>query len=158
MRFLFLPGARRGAAHPELEIRAGKTRIEAFKSLAQRTKVDDVRALTAMLIQTDRFGERSAGRCGRMPTPRATKRRQRAEKRRRRSALSWCSRSCCFLPGFLRRRPGAGDHHVRMRSSKQRRVLTQARKMNTQLIVIAAVIVVGILYLMRRRSRLNKED
>jgi len=30
--------------------------------------------------------------------------------------------------------------------------------MNTQLIVIAALIVVGILYLMRRRSRLNKEE
>jgi hypothetical protein len=30
--------------------------------------------------------------------------------------------------------------------------------MNSQLIVIAALIVVGILYLIRRRSRLNKED
>ncbi len=30
--------------------------------------------------------------------------------------------------------------------------------MNGQLIIIAAAIVVGILYLMRRRSRLNKED
>ena len=38
------------------ETRAGKPRIEAFKNLAQRTKVDDVRALVAMLVQTDRFG------------------------------------------------------------------------------------------------------
>ena len=30
--------------------------------------------------------------------------------------------------------------------------------MNTQLIVIGALIIVGILYLIRRRSRLNKED
>jgi hypothetical protein len=30
--------------------------------------------------------------------------------------------------------------------------------MNTQLIGVAAIIVVGILYLLRRRSRLNKED
>jgi hypothetical protein len=30
--------------------------------------------------------------------------------------------------------------------------------MNSQLIIVAAAIVVGILYLMRRRSRLNKED
>lgn len=30
--------------------------------------------------------------------------------------------------------------------------------MNMQLVVIAAMLVVGILYLMRRRSRLNKED
>lgn len=30
--------------------------------------------------------------------------------------------------------------------------------MNTQLIVIGAMLVVGILYLLRRRGRLNKED
>jgi len=30
--------------------------------------------------------------------------------------------------------------------------------MNSQMIVIAALIVVGILYLLRRRARLNKED
>jgi tight adherence protein C len=61
------------------EIRAGKTRIEAFKSLAQRTKVDDVRALTAMLIQTDRFGT-SIGQALRSHADTSrTKRRQRAE-------------------------------------------------------------------------------
>jgi tight adherence protein C len=38
------------------ETRAGKPRIEAFKNFAQRTRVDDVRALVAMLVQTDRFG------------------------------------------------------------------------------------------------------
>jgi tight adherence protein C len=38
------------------ETRAGKPRMEAFRNLAQRTKVDDVRALVAMLVQTDRFG------------------------------------------------------------------------------------------------------
>ncbi len=38
------------------ETRAGKPRLEAFKNLAQRTKVEDVRALVAMLVQTDRFG------------------------------------------------------------------------------------------------------
>jgi len=61
------------------EIRAGKTRIEAFKSLAQRTKVDDVRALTAMLIQTDRFGT-SVGQALRSHADTSrVKRRQRAE-------------------------------------------------------------------------------
>jgi tight adherence protein C len=39
-----------------VETRAGKPRIEAFKNFAARTKVEDVRALVAMLIQTDRFG------------------------------------------------------------------------------------------------------
>src|SRR5262245_45757030 len=38
------------------EVRAGKNRMEAFKNFAARTKVDDVRALVAMLVQTDRFG------------------------------------------------------------------------------------------------------
>lgn len=61
------------------EIRAGKTRMEAFKSLAARTKVDDVRALVAMLIQTDRFGT-SIGQALRTHADTArTKRRQRAE-------------------------------------------------------------------------------
>ena len=30
--------------------------------------------------------------------------------------------------------------------------------MNMQLVVIAAMLVVGIMYLMRRRTRLNRED
>lgn len=63
------------------EIRAGKTRLEAFKNLAQRTKVDDVRALVAMLIQTDRFGT-SVGQALRTHAEISrTKRRQRAEER-----------------------------------------------------------------------------
>ena len=61
------------------EIRAGKSRIEAFKSFAQRTKVDDVRALVAMLVQTDRFGT-SIGQALRAHADTSrTKRRQRAE-------------------------------------------------------------------------------
>lgn len=39
-----------------VETRAGKARLEAFKNFERRTKVDDVRALVAMLVQTDRFG------------------------------------------------------------------------------------------------------
>ena len=38
------------------EVRAGKPRVEAFKNFAARTKVDEVRSLVAMLVQTDRFG------------------------------------------------------------------------------------------------------
>jgi tight adherence protein C len=63
------------------EIRAGKARMEAFKSLAQRTKVDDIRALVAMLLQTDRFGT-SVGQALRTHADTSrTKRRQRAEER-----------------------------------------------------------------------------
>jgi tight adherence protein C len=52
-------------SHPEicdefavvnLELRAGKPRAEALHNLAERTGVDDVRKLVAVLVQTDRFG------------------------------------------------------------------------------------------------------
>jgi tight adherence protein C len=52
-------------AHPEiseefalmtLELKAGKRRIEALRNLAERTAVDDLKKLTAVLIQADRFG------------------------------------------------------------------------------------------------------
>jgi tight adherence protein C len=52
-------------AHPELseelglvnlEMRAGKARAEALRNLAQRTGEPELRKLTAILIQSDRFG------------------------------------------------------------------------------------------------------
>lgn len=39
-----------------LEIRAGTPRDEALRRLGERTGVDDIRSLTSMLLQTDRFG------------------------------------------------------------------------------------------------------
>ena len=38
------------------EIRVGKPRAEALKSLAERTMVDDIKAFVAMLVQTEKFG------------------------------------------------------------------------------------------------------
>jgi tight adherence protein C len=77
-------------AHPALaeelgyvttEMRAGKPRIEAFRNLAQRTGVDDLRTLVTMLTQTDRFGT-SIGQALRTHAETSrTKRRQRAEER-----------------------------------------------------------------------------
>jgi tight adherence protein C len=52
-------------AHPEvseelglvnLELKAGKRRAEALRNLAERTGVEDLRKLVAVLIQADRFG------------------------------------------------------------------------------------------------------
>jgi len=52
-------------AHPEisqefalvnLELKAGKRRVEALRNLAERTAVDDLKKLVAVLIQADRFG------------------------------------------------------------------------------------------------------
>ena len=39
-----------------LELKAGKRRIDALRNLAERTAVDDLRKLVAVLIQADRFG------------------------------------------------------------------------------------------------------
>jgi tight adherence protein C len=63
------------------EIRAGKPRLEAFHNLADRTKVDDVRALVAMLVQTDRFGTSIAQALRIHAETGRTTRRQRAEER-----------------------------------------------------------------------------
>jgi tight adherence protein C len=79
-----------GIAYPALtkelemisaEMRAGKPRMEAFKNFAERTKVDDVRSLVAMMVQTDRFGT-SLGQALRTHAETSrTKRRQRAEEK-----------------------------------------------------------------------------
>ncbi len=75
-------------AHPELsaefhlfdlETRAGKPRIEALRNLAERTGVDDIRALVATLIQTDRFGTSVAQALRVHSDSLRTERRQRAE-------------------------------------------------------------------------------
>ena len=83
------------------EIRAGKPRIEAFKDLAQRTKVDDVRALVAMLIQTDRFGT-SIGQALRTHSDVSRdKRRQRAEEKAQKIAVKLVfPLVLCFFPAF----------------------------------------------------------
>jgi tight adherence protein C len=63
------------------EIRAGKPRMEAFQNFATRTKVEDVRSLVTMLIQTDRFGTSVATALRIHSDTSRTKRRQRAEER-----------------------------------------------------------------------------
>jgi tight adherence protein C len=75
-------------AHPELcdelqlvnlEMRVGKTRLEALRELGQRTGLDDIKALVAMLIQTDRFGTSVAQALRVHSDDLRMKRRQRAE-------------------------------------------------------------------------------
>jgi tight adherence protein C len=61
------------------ETRAGKPRVEALKNLAKRTMVDDVRALVAMLVQTERFGTSIAQALRTHAEESRVKRRQRAE-------------------------------------------------------------------------------
>ena len=75
-------------AHPDLcdelklinlELRAGKARAEALHNLADRTGVDDIRALVTMLVQTDKFGTSVAQSLRVHSDTVRTKRRQRAE-------------------------------------------------------------------------------
>ena len=75
-------------AHPDLsdefylvnlEMRAGKPRPEALRNLADRTGVDDIRALVGVLIQTDRFGTSVAQALRVHSDALRTERRQRAE-------------------------------------------------------------------------------
>ena len=63
------------------ETRAGKPRVEALKNFAKRTQVDDVRALVAMLVQTERFGTSVAQALRTHAEESRIKRRQRAEER-----------------------------------------------------------------------------
>ena len=62
-----------------LELRAGKGRTEALHALAERTGVDDLASLVAMLVQTDRFGTSVAQSLRVHAETMRTKRRQRAE-------------------------------------------------------------------------------
>ncbi len=75
-------------AHPDLcdelrqinfELRAGKARSEALHNLADRTGVDDISSLVAMLVQTDKFGTSVAQSLRVHSDTVRTKRRQRAE-------------------------------------------------------------------------------
>jgi tight adherence protein C len=63
------------------EMRAGKSRLEAFKNFAARTRVDEVRSLVAMLVQSDRFGTSIAMALRTHAEVARTRRRQSAEER-----------------------------------------------------------------------------
>jgi tight adherence protein C len=74
--------------HPELsdelqlvnmEMRVGKSRIDALRDLARRTGVEDVKSLVAMLAQTERFGTSIASSLRVHSDDLRTRRRQRAE-------------------------------------------------------------------------------
>jgi len=75
-------------AHPDLseelrlvniELRAGKSRSETLRNLADRTGLDDLVSLSTMLIQTDKFGTSVAQSLRVFSETLRTKRRQRAE-------------------------------------------------------------------------------
>lgn len=62
-----------------LEMRVGKSRIESLRELARRTGIEDIKALVAMLAQTERFGTSIAQSLRVHSDDLRTRRRQRAE-------------------------------------------------------------------------------
>jgi len=75
-------------AHPELseelqmvnmEMQLGRNRLDALRELANRTGVEDIKGLVAMLIQADRFGTSLAQSLRTFSDDLRLKRRQRAE-------------------------------------------------------------------------------
>jgi len=80
-----------------LEIRVGREREEALRNLAERTGVDDLRSLVAMLIQTDRFGTSIAKAVRAFSDSLRTKRRQRAEQAAQKAAVKLLFPLACFL-------------------------------------------------------------
>jgi tight adherence protein C len=80
-----------------LEIRVGRERDEALHNLAERTGVDDLRSLVAMLIQADRFGTSIARAVRAFSDSLRTKRRQRAEQAAQKAAVKLLLPLACFL-------------------------------------------------------------
>jgi len=80
-----------------LEIRVGRDRDEALRNLAERTGVDDLRSLVAMLIQADRFGTSIARAVRVYADSLRTKRRQRAEQAAQKAAVKLLFPLACFL-------------------------------------------------------------
>jgi tight adherence protein C len=80
-----------------LEIRVGRERDEALRNLAERTGVDDLRSLVAMLIQADKFGTSIARAVRVFSDSLRTKRRQRAEQAAQKAAVKLLFPLACFL-------------------------------------------------------------
>jgi len=98
-------------AHPDLadelhlrnlEVNMGRSRSDAFRNLADRTGVDDLKALVAILIQTDRFGTSVGQALRTFSDSLRTKRRQVAEEKAAKLAIKMVVPMMLFIfPGIL---------------------------------------------------------
>jgi tight adherence protein C len=98
-------------AHPDLsdefhlvnlEMRAGKPRVEALRNLVERTGVDDIRSLVGTLIQTDRFGTSVAQALRVHSDSLRTERRQRAEEQAAKTTIKMVPPLVIFvLPSII---------------------------------------------------------
>lgn len=102
-----------------LEIRAGTARDDALRNFANRTDLDDLRSLSTVLIQTERFGTSVAQALRTHADTLRTKRRQRVEEASAKTAIKmlfplvFCIFPALFLvilgPGFLQALKVLGD-------------------------------------------------
>jgi tight adherence protein C len=98
-------------AHPELadelhlrnlEVNMGRSRSDAFRNLADRTGVEDLKALVAILVQTDRFGTSVGQALRTFSDSLRTKRRQVAEEKAAKLAIKMVLPMVLFIfPGIL---------------------------------------------------------
>ncbi|MFN7927512.1 MAG: type II secretion system F family protein [Blastocatellia bacterium] len=93
-------------AHPDIsqefdlvnvEIQMGRERALAFRNLAERTGVEDMRSFCAMLIQADRFGSSIAQTLRNYADNLRVKRRQRAEQMAQKAAVKLLLPLALFL-------------------------------------------------------------
>lgn len=80
-----------------LEIRVGRNREDALRNLSERSGVDDLRGLCAMLIQADRFGSSIARAIRAYSDSLRVKRRQRAEQAAQKAAIKLLIPLALFL-------------------------------------------------------------
>lgn len=84
------------------EIRVGKPRQEALKGLAERTMVDDIKALVAMLVQTEKFGTSLGKTLRTYSDSLRMKRKQLAEERAAKTAIKMLfPLTICVFPALL---------------------------------------------------------
>jgi tight adherence protein C len=85
-----------------LEIRAGTPREEALRNLFERTGVEDIRSLTMMMIQADRFGTSIANALRVHAETLRDKRRQRAEEAAAKTTIKMIfPLVLCIFPALL---------------------------------------------------------
>jgi tight adherence protein C len=85
-----------------LEINMGRSRSDALRNLAERTGVEDLRALVAILIQTDKFGTSVGQALRTFSESMRSKRRQRAEEQAAKLAIKMVIPMVLFIfPGVF---------------------------------------------------------
>lgn len=85
-----------------LEVNMGRSRSDALRNLAERTGVDDLKALVAILIQTDRFGTSVGQALRTFSDSLRTKRKQRAEEAAAKLAIKMVIPMVLFIfPGVF---------------------------------------------------------